>query len=517
METFYERGATLNDREPSVFISYATPDAAWANWICHELLALSIETEMDKNDWRSGDGLVDKINDAILKHKIFLPIWSTFYFSESRWTQDEIKAAYNFHRKGALNIVPFNIEPDVNVPPLFATLISTNLYGLAETAARYEFRRQLEKYIARPLKTGPVPQKKVQFPGAVSSPSTSFKITQSKSNLDLIEKADEQARLALSLRPQSIDPYALENLANEVRLLSRSYNSEPPSTILHRVLPLNDELDLMTEVVQHSPARLADVFVMKSRVLGLESYAALDMGDPKVALRSALAMTRFAEEAGHTELTAWGLGTQSMILRFDGDIKRAQEKTRKGLDLHPSGMAAARLHCQAALNWSEIGDLSNTRGSLDLSEQTVEGQPQSPDEADGIFFFSLAKHHYYAGCGYLKFEPIYASFAERESRQAIALFSEGNEDTRSVSDELLAIVHLTMAIARQGRIDEILGALQPLLRASIEFRTAWHYLWLQRLVTSLNNNTRFRNSEVLNSLIHAVQEFSVGADVKEVE
>jgi tetratricopeptide (TPR) repeat protein len=251
---------------------------------------------------------------------------------------------------------------------------------------------------------------------------------------------------------------------------------------------------------------------MQSRAYGLQSYAMLDLGDSAGAFRTAVAMKSCAEKVNHAELIAWALGTQTLILSFDNQYKPALPLINEGLQLPISGMARSRLHCRAVMCWSELGDLQNTISSIRESEKTIDISPGSPDEADGIFYFSRAKHHYYAGTGLLEFSIDQARQAEKETRQAITMFAEGNEDTKSISDELLSYIYLAESIFKQGRIDEILDTINPVLTAAREFRTSWHLRNLRSLGASLKASERFRDSEITAKIFNAIQDFEKSLD-----
>ena len=500
--------------EPSIFVSYASSQRLWANWLHNELLALNLRVELDSEDWRIGDGVVNKINDALVKHKIFLALWSPDYFTRDRWTIDEINAAYGLYRQGVLSIIPFYVEPVDTVPPLYKNLISSVLYDLTEKATRYELRLRLEPIIGRPLRTYPSPSKIVTFPGKTLVSHTAFAKLELASKADLLRIADEQSKKVLTPSSnEDVNLYALEDIAYQLRLLSRSYNSEPPQYVLKQVLTLWSDLDLAEKLAQNNPSRFIDVLVLKSRAYGLQSYAALDLGDPKSAFRHAIAMKLTAQKANHSELVAWALGTQTLIYSFDDEYKRALPLIEEGLRLPISGMARSRLHSRAVMCWSEFGHLENTIKSIRASEKIVDEEPWSRDEADGIFFFSRAKHHYYAGTGLMAFSVEQARQAEKETSKAIELFKTGDDDTKSISDELLASIYLATSISKQDRIDEVLDTLSPILTIDPEYRTSWHLLELRALWKSLKLTKRFRDSVITERILEAINEFEKDINV----
>lgn len=77
----------------------------------------------------------------------------------------------------------------------------------------------------------------------------------------------------------------------------------------------------------------------------------------------------------------------------------------------------------------------------------------------------------------------------------------------------MAHVHLATERFRARKIDEIPQALEPILKASPEFRTSWHRWWLDRLVTALNHG-EYQGSDETTQITEVVEKFKNEYDMR---
>ncbi|MCW8382420.1 FxSxx-COOH system tetratricopeptide repeat protein [Streptomyces justiciae] len=112
------------------FISHAGADRAWAEWIAWQLLDAGLQVELDCWDWGAGDNFVLKMN-AVLERGRFLAVFSPAYFEPERFTTPEWTAMVAMRQK----ITPVRVS-DVEAPPILRALISRDLFGLEQAAAR---------------------------------------------------------------------------------------------------------------------------------------------------------------------------------------------------------------------------------------------------------------------------------------------------------------------------------------------------------------------------------------------
>jgi tetratricopeptide (TPR) repeat protein len=203
------------------------------------------------------------------------------------------------------------------------------------------------------------------------------------------------------------------------------------------------------------------------------AYAALDLGDSKAALTHAEAAWVCAERAQDNELRAWVRGTQSLIARFDGDYDQAMSYVLDGLRYGTPGTGKLRLLCGYAQCHANLGDSHGTNHALDLALVERE-RVSTADSVRGIFEFSEAKQHYYAGSSLIWLDggPD-AERAAREAAEAINLWTHEPVETRSLDDEALAHVYQGTAHLQLGQLDAATHAVRPILDLPAERQISW--------------------------------------------
>ncbi|MFH8416626.1 FxSxx-COOH system tetratricopeptide repeat protein [Streptomyces collinus] len=152
----------MTDTRQRLFVSYAGPDRAWAEWVGWQLKQAGHQVELDRWNWHTGDDFVQKMNLALATADAMVALFSKKYFAAERWTQEEWSATVAMRGR----IVPVSIEPlvDGDIPALLVSRLCTDLHGLDETAAAAALLEAVH---------GPVPPDgPVAFPGAASAKST---------------------------------------------------------------------------------------------------------------------------------------------------------------------------------------------------------------------------------------------------------------------------------------------------------------------------------------------------------
>jgi hypothetical protein len=149
-----------DDGRVDFFISHASPDAEWAEWVGAQLVEAGYTVELDVWDWSAGTNFVLAMERALDRAQRMVAVLSPAYF-ERTWTRVEQHAAFVDHAQtGDGYLVPVVVEPcDEAVPRLFRLLIRVDLAGLDEAQAR----RRLLDGIAGARR--PAPGEKVPFPG----------------------------------------------------------------------------------------------------------------------------------------------------------------------------------------------------------------------------------------------------------------------------------------------------------------------------------------------------------------
>lgn len=112
------------------FVSHAGADRAWAEWVAWQLLDAGYQVELDCWDWGAGDNFVLKMNAALQRGR-FLALFSSAYFEPERFSTPEWTAMVAVREK----ITPVRVS-DVDPPPVLRALVSRDLFGLQQDAAR---------------------------------------------------------------------------------------------------------------------------------------------------------------------------------------------------------------------------------------------------------------------------------------------------------------------------------------------------------------------------------------------
>ncbi|MET9354711.1 FxSxx-COOH system tetratricopeptide repeat protein [Streptomyces sp. NPDC006617] len=117
----------------SVFVSYAGPDRAWAEWAAWHLREVGHAVELDVWDWRIGDNFIERMNDALRRATTVVALFSNNYFDPARWTREEWTSVVARRER----IVPVTIEPLTasDIPDILTAVIRKDLHSLDEQAA----------------------------------------------------------------------------------------------------------------------------------------------------------------------------------------------------------------------------------------------------------------------------------------------------------------------------------------------------------------------------------------------
>ncbi|MGJ5751642.1 tetratricopeptide repeat protein [Streptomyces puniciscabiei] len=117
----------------SVFVSYAGPDRAWAEWAAWHLRDAGHHVELDVWDWRTGDNFIERMTDAMQRATVVVALFSNHYFHRTRWTHQEWTSVMGDRGR----LIPLTIEPlaDTDIPDILAAVIRKDLHGLDEPAA----------------------------------------------------------------------------------------------------------------------------------------------------------------------------------------------------------------------------------------------------------------------------------------------------------------------------------------------------------------------------------------------
>lgn len=255
--------------------------------------------------------------------------------------------------------------------------------------------------------------------------------------------------------------------------LALTYLHAPAASMLTEAVELRSEILRRIRSHDHRPTELGDLYLTLGRIQGVLAYAALDLGDPEAAMVHARAAGVCADRVGSNELRAWVLGTRSLIARFDQRYADAERFIHDGLRLKVTGTGRIRLLSGLAQCRANLGDAQGAYVALAAAEREREGLTTT-DDVEGLFGFSFAKQHYYAGSS-LMWLPGQRDLerAARESEFAVSLWQAEGPGKRSLDDETLAHIYAATAHIRLGDLDAAGGAVLPVLHLPADRRISW--------------------------------------------
>lgn len=327
-------------------------------------------------------------------------------------------------------------------------------------------------------------------------------------------KSEQVGRLLVASVRDSLRLFAtpeehlpLSELDRGTRSLAVDYLSNPPGPMLQAAVELRSEIVRRLRQHHYRPGELADLYLILGRLQGILAYAALDLGDADGAMVHANAAWICAEHASDNELRAWVRGTQSLIARFNSNYDQALEYVLDGLSRPTKGTGRLRLLCGLAQCRANLGDSAGANAALDQAQREREALATT-DSVEGLFTFSEAKQHYYAGSSLIWLPGTTdAERAVREASQAIRMWENETPEARSLDDEALAHVYQATAYLQLGDLDASLIALRPVLDLPKDRQISWIKKRLGRIADMLSAE-RYRGSSLAVDLREEIRSFA---------
>lgn len=221
-------------------------------------------------------------------------------------------------------------------------------------------------------------------------------------------------------------------VSQSVRELAIDYLGTPPAPMLARTTQVRTSL---VDRLKNGGMRAEDekdLLLAVGQLSGVLAYAALDLGSPAAALAHARAAWQCADRVGDNELRAWTRGTQSLISRFQGDYDQALAFIRDAEQYATQGTSRPRILCGLAQCMANLGDAAEANKALNAAQEARE-QARTLDSVPGLFEFTQAKQHYYAGSSLIWLTGREnAERAQREASMAIRMW-EGEPPRRAPS------------------------------------------------------------------------------------
>ena len=131
-------------RKRDFFISYTTADKTKAEWIAETLEKRGYTVYFQA--WHSppGQSFIEWMNKGISNSENFIAVWSAAY-DRSGYCKSERDAAYSEQVVNNIKMfLPVRIE-DVDLPPLFKTLVRVDLFDVDEAEAERRLIRAIER------------------------------------------------------------------------------------------------------------------------------------------------------------------------------------------------------------------------------------------------------------------------------------------------------------------------------------------------------------------------------------
>ena len=465
-----------------VFISYARPDREWAAWLGSILKLLKFDVELDIWSWRVGDDFTVRMNQALDSADILVAVLSKAYFDPGHYSSVEVSAAQAMLVAANTRLVLVSID-ETPVPPLLRSRIPIRLSDVSpEQATRLFVDAMLPLSVGdatsidfRAIDTVPFPNRAADLNAATSRHASI--------DSEISREAAEAADRLRDIMQSDSEPLYIEQAYHQALRLGRTYLHQEPENVFREASQLRARID--KELTHNrNPDQLRDLHLSMARVYGIMSYTALDLGHGSSADRLASSSLAHATRSGEIYARAWAFGTQSLIARFNGDSSLSARYALKGLDLPVVGTARCRLLSNAAESYANLGDEQSMKRFLALSEESLDQElPESaPTVEDGIFYFPAARVHFYAASSLVQLPAKRSNEqAADHAEMAVDLFENSGPLVWSYNDILVAKVHLARARIQAGHFDGVLGALESVLLAPMQYRTSWHAHFLIRL------------------------------------
>ncbi|MCF0093778.1 toll/interleukin-1 receptor domain-containing protein [Micromonospora sp. MH99] len=201
------------DKDPmlkSFFISYATEDRDWAEWIAVELEAAGYLTRYQTADIRPGKDFVHEMQKGVISTSRVIAVLTPAYLA-SQFGAAEWGVAFAQDPRGELGLlIPVRVQP-CEPPGLLMTRVYVDLVGSDEVAARKKLLAAVDRERPRPAKAsfpgvraGLSSPRGVRFPAA--SPAAASNDSEALKQMDQQLSPHRAESPGDSLKPRMIRP-----------------------------------------------------------------------------------------------------------------------------------------------------------------------------------------------------------------------------------------------------------------------------------------------------------------------
>ncbi|MEU9167715.1 helix-turn-helix transcriptional regulator [Streptomyces sp. NPDC048420] len=218
----------------------------------------------------------------------------------------------------------------------------------------------------------------------------------------VVQAADESLTFAQWMEASNVGPVSLEQLLRQARSLAAEYlrPDSNPLDLFARTRTQRSKVFSLLEGHQH-PHQTSDLYLIGGYLCSLLAWMSSDLGHAAEAEAQGLTAWLCAELSGNDTLRAWVLSVQSKIAFWDGRLKDAVSRARRGAACNPSGTVAVLLACQEADAWSRIGATDESLAALARAEAARDAT-DGADEVGGLFSCGPARQENYNAAVHLR-------------------------------------------------------------------------------------------------------------------
>ncbi|GAA3225358.1 hypothetical protein [Actinocorallia longicatena] len=330
---------------------------------------------------------------------------------------------------------------------------------------------------------------------AAPNPADTIENTQTQSDVERLMTAAERSREFAMSRHLPVSAEGVEELADEIMGLAQTYLVTPLPNLLGRLISAQESVFSQLELRQ-KPANARQLYFLATIVGGMLGYAAHDLGKPHVALSHTRTAFMWAEYADHNGLRAWIRGLQSLICFWTGQPREAVRYALAGTEFASTARTTSApwlYACQARAH-AALGDAAQAKAMIERATQAQDQVVTNDlDEFGGICSFLPARQTYYAART-LASLPGESANAERYALEAIEMYTDQNQAGWDFSCQADSFLSLALAQARSGEIEGAAASLRPVLDLPPEQRISELNTTMNLVHGALNQRTPHRQA-----------------------
>lgn len=152
---------TMDAERRDFFISHASPDQSWAEWIADRLERAGYSVELDVWDWAAGRDFVTAMETALQRADRVIAVYSNEYFRRPFAGIEHHVVFSNAIKLEQPRLIPVLVE-QCSIPQLYEALIYIDLVAVDEQTATRRLQQGVSLDRKRP--------RGVEYPNATDEP-----------------------------------------------------------------------------------------------------------------------------------------------------------------------------------------------------------------------------------------------------------------------------------------------------------------------------------------------------------